>query len=71
MKATEITNGMTFLFTPTGKEFKVAKVTDKRISWYVDAHKSGWGRNTMKMAWVSIRQFQNGLNSGAYKLIEK
>lgn len=71
MKATEITKGMSFIFTPTGAEFQVAKVTDKRISWYVDAHKSGWGRNTMRMAWASMRQFQDGLNSGAYKLIEK
>ena len=71
MKATEITKGMTFLFTPTGKEFQVAKVTDKRISWYVKVHKGGNGINTLRIAWTSMRQFQDGLNSGDYKIIEK
>lgn len=68
MKATEITVGTKIIFTPTGREFAIAKVTDKRISWFTNPHKSSWGRNTMKMAWVSIRQFQEGLDEGAYIL---
>ncbi|HEY4755797.1 MAG TPA: hypothetical protein VIH28_07070 [Ignavibacteriaceae bacterium] len=68
MKATDVKIGTIFLFTPTGKEFEVVKVTEKRISWNVPTH--NLGRNTMSMAWTSVKQFQHGLDSGAYKLIE-
>lgn len=66
MKATEITAGTKVVFTPTGMEFEIAKVTETRISWYVEAHKSGWGKNTMKMAWATMKQFQRGIDNGAY-----
>jgi hypothetical protein len=67
MKATEIKAGQKFEFTPTNVVFEIANVTDKRISWYTGhAHKSGWGVNTMRMAWTSIKRFQSGIDNGTY-----
>lgn len=71
MKATEITKGMVIIFESSGykREFTIEKVTDKRISWYTGfEHKSGYGVNTMKMVWCSIKQFQTGLDNGTYKI---
>jgi len=68
MKAIEVLVGMEFTFTITGKKFQVSKVTDKRISWYVNPHTSNWGNNIMKVAWVSMRQFQEGIDEGVYIL---
>jgi len=67
MKATEIIKGTKFIFTPTGVEFEVANVTDTRISWYHGfAVKSSWGKNTQRMTWASMKQFQHGLDDGSY-----
>ena len=68
IKATEVLSGMEFTFTITSNKFKVSKVTDKRISWFVNPHKSGCGINIMKVAWVSIKQFQEGIDEGIYIL---
>lgn len=67
MEATKLTTGTKITFTPTGKIFEIAKVTDKRISWYVGFEfKGGCGKNTMKMTWCSIKEFQKGMDKGSY-----
>jgi hypothetical protein len=67
MKATQLTPGTKITFTPTGEVFELAKVTDKRISWYVGFEfKGGRGINTMKMTWCSINDFQKGIDKGSY-----
>jgi hypothetical protein len=67
MKAKEVKKGMKFLFVPTGVTFEVAKVTSTRISWYIGfAVKSSWGKNTMRLAWSTKKQFQKGIDNGAY-----
>ena len=61
--------GQTYIFTPTGKEFKIAKVTDKNISWYVGFEfKGGNGINTLRMVHTSVKRFQSGIERGVYIL---
>lgn len=70
MKATEIKVGQKVEFTLTGKIFEIAKVTEKRISWYTGfTCLSSWGKNKQSMAWDSIKGFQKGIDSGEYKLL--
>jgi len=70
MTASKVKTGQKFEFTPTGKVFEIAKVTETRISWYIgQTVKSSWGVNNMRMAWASMKQFQSGLDKGSYKLI--
>lgn len=67
MKATDLKVGQVMIFTPTGKEFTISLVTEKRISWWLGfVTKSSWGRNNMRKASTSIRIFQRGLDNGAY-----
>jgi hypothetical protein len=67
MKASELTPGTKVTFTPTGMTFEIAKVTETRISWYVGFEfKGGTGKNTMKMTWCSIKDFQEGIDEGSY-----
>ena len=61
--------GTKIIFTPTKKEFIISNVTDKRVSWRVDAHTSSWGKNTMKFAWTSLSTFNEGVRNGCYKII--
>lgn len=71
MKATELTPGMKIKFTVPGYEsiFEIAKVTETRISWYTGfEHKSSWGKNTMKMAWLPIDRFQKGIDEGTRRI---
>lgn len=72
MKATEVKKGMKFLFDVEGYKniFTIEKVTDKRISWY-NGHpqKSSWGKNTLRMTCISLKQFQSGLDKGVYKRV--
>jgi hypothetical protein len=71
MKATDLKPGMKVTFTPTGKVFEIAKVTETRVSWYNGfAHKSSWGKNTIKMTWVTLKEFQRGIDSGAYIVVK-
>lgn len=72
MKASEIQKGMTIIYTSNdypqfNNEFVVENVTDKRISWFT-GHPTRSNKNIMKMAWVTKKQFQSGLDSGAYKI---
>ena len=70
MTIQEITIGTKVVFTPTNVEFTLAKVTETRISWYVnEQYKGGSGINNLKMAWVSVKQFKNGIKSGSYKIV--
>ena len=70
MIASDLKPGMKIEFTPTGHIFEIAKVTETRISWYVGfEYKSSWGKNTMKMTWVTLKTFQQGINSGTYKIV--
>jgi len=67
MKATDLKTGMKMIFTPTGAEFIISNVTDKKISWWTGiAEKSSWGKNTMRRACTSIRIFQRGIDNGTY-----
>lgn len=59
----------TYTFTPTGEDFKLAKVTDKNVSWYVGFEfKGGTGKNTLRMAGTSVKRFQSGIDKGVYVL---
>lgn len=70
MKADEIKKGMKFLFVPTNGEFEIAKISKTRISWYTGFEvKSSWGKNTLRMAWSTKKQFQKGIDNGAYRLL--
>jgi hypothetical protein len=54
-------------FAPTGAEFKIAKVTEKRVSWNVGFnYKGGTSKNILKMAWVSLKSFNKGIKDGIY-----
>lgn len=67
MENISIKVGQEYKFAPTGKIFRVAKVTDKRVSWYLGRILlSSWGKNEMRMAWTSIKNFENGINKGLY-----
>jgi len=71
MKAVEIKAGQKIEFTTTGKIFEIAKVTEKRISWYTGFEcKSSWGKNAQRMAWDSISGFQKGIDSGEYRILK-
>lgn len=70
MKASELKSGIKIRFTPTGKVFELKTVTEKRIFWYTGfAHKSSYGKNTMKTAGTSINKFQQGIDDGTYEII--
>ena len=71
MKATEVLAGMKFEFTITGNVFEISNVTDKRISWHTQPHKSHYGINTIKKVWVSMRQFQEAIDKNVYILKNK
>lgn len=67
MKAEDLKAGQKFTFTPTGAEFEIAKVGVKNVSWYNGfVHKSGFGKNNLRMTTISQKAFQRGLDSGAY-----
>lgn len=62
--------GQTILFTVTGVEFKLAKVTDKMVSWYVGfEYKGGCGKNTLRMASTTLKRFNKGIEEGSYKIL--
>lgn len=69
MNIAQIQAGAKVTYTPTGKMFRLAKVTATRVSWYVDACKSSWGKNTMRMTWCSLKQFQQGIENGTYVIV--
>jgi len=67
MTVQDLKPGQILIFTPTGKELTIGKVTETRVSWYFGfVTKSSWGRNNMKMAWASVKQFQAGIDKGSY-----
>ena len=68
-KMETLTAGTKVKFTPTGNIFEIAKVTDKRISWYVGLHKSNYGHNKMQMTWMSLKAFKKGIEKGTYIII--
>lgn len=64
---TTLVKGMKVEFTPTGKVFEIAKVTDKNVSWYVGfEYKGGNGTNNLKMAHTSVKRFMDGIERGIY-----
>ena len=64
---TMIQVGEKYKYTPTGKVFEIAKVTDRRVSWYIGCTlPSSWGKNKMHMSWTSLKVFQEGINKGLY-----
>jgi hypothetical protein len=72
MTQTIPTSGTTYIFTPTGKEFTLNKVTLSRVSWYVGFnYKGGNGINNQKMAWVSRKVFEKGVVDGVYVVKSK
>ena len=67
MNATDLKAGQVVIFTPTGVEFTISLVTEKRISWWTGfTCKSSWGKNNMRKAFSSIKTFQSGINDGTY-----
>lgn len=65
-----IQSGTKILFTETGKHFILSKVTEKNVSWETGfTYRSGNGVNLMRMAWTSRKQFEKGIDKGAYKII--
>lgn len=70
INSNDVKKGMKFYFKPTGVSFEIAKATATRLSWYTGLEvKSSWGRNNMRMAWVTRKQFQKGIDNGAYILL--
>lgn len=74
MKSTEniynLEKGTEFIFVPTGVKFKIEKVTDKNVSWYVGfEYKGGMGKNTLKMATQSLKRTNEGIAKGTYILM--
>lgn len=67
MTVQDLKPGQVLVFTPTGKELTIGKITEKRVSWYFGfVTKSSWGNNNMRMAWASVSNFQDGINRGIY-----
>ena len=66
----ELKSGIKFSFTPTGKIFTLANVTEKRVSWYIPFEYMA-NKNKMRMAWISRKDFEEGINTGDYQLLEK
>lgn len=63
----EIKAGMEVIFSPTGSTIILAKVTEKRISWWIsEPTKSSYGKNVMRMTWVSRNLFQKAIEAGTY-----
>jgi len=59
--------GTKVIFTPTGAEFELKTVTDKKVFWYTGFdYKSNFGRNTMKTAGTSRTKFEAGIERGTY-----
>ena len=47
--------------------FEIAKVTETNVSWYVGFNfKGGNGKNNLKMAYISLKRFNEGLANGIY-----
>ena len=66
----ELKAGQKYEFTPTGSVFEIAKVGVKNVSWYVaKPYKGGNGTNTMSMAYVTIKRFEEGVAKGTYKQV--
>lgn len=65
MNTEQIKKGDKF-FTPTGVTFKITEVTDNRISFAIKS--SFWGRNRIRLAWCTKKQFQKGIDKGQYKI---
>lgn len=66
----ELKKGMRFKFEPTGVVRKIEKVTEKRVSWYTGfASVSAYNKKIERMAWVSVNQFQKGIEDGIYTLV--
>ena len=62
-----IVKGQKVEFTPTGMIFEIAKVTETNISWYVGFNfKGGNGKNNLKMAYTSLKKFNQGIQNGTY-----
>lgn len=63
-------SGTLIRFTKTGKEFKLEKVTDKRVSWYVGFEfKGGSGKNIMRMTSTSLRLAEKWVSEGAWIIL--
>jgi len=70
MNEFELKAGIKVMYTPTGKIFELAKVTDKRVSWYTgNVSKGGSGKNNLRMTCTSVRIFKRGIENGTYKII--
>ena len=78
MKAIDLKPGQKIHFSIVSKynghyesDFVIAKNTGKIISWYTGfVHKGGFGKNKLRMAWTSVKKFQDGMNRGVYTLID-
>lgn len=52
--------------------FKLAKVTETRVSWYTGhVSKGGQGKNELRMASTSLQLFNKGIENGAYTIVKK
>jgi len=65
-----VAKGQTYIFTPTGMEITISNVTDKNVSWPVDRHKSGSGKNELKFATIRLKRFLEAIEDETYKLKE-
>ena len=61
--------GTTVRFNPTGREFTLTNVTDKRVVWCIAPEKSSWGKNTLKKASISRKKFNDGIKNGTYTIL--
>lgn len=58
------------IIASSGREFKLEKVTDKRVSWHVGfEYKGGNSKNTLKMASTSLRLANEWVENGSWKIV--
>ena len=67
---TELKTGMEFIFVPTGGKLRLKTVTDKKVIWFVGfTYKGGTGKNTLKTAGISRKQFEDAIKRGIYVIL--
>jgi hypothetical protein len=50
--------------------FTLVKVTNSRVSWFTSSSfKGGNGINTMKMTWASVKQANEWIEKGLWKIV--
>lgn len=68
MKTENIQRGTKVLFTPTGTEFTLEKVTENRVSWYNGLVIQNY-KNKIRMTTITRSKFEQGVLDGDYVIL--